>query len=297
MLPHSLDLKYFLCVCECKNISRASELLGISQPSVSMAIKRLENIAGTSLLVRGKTGVDLTRAGEAFKARSEELLELWQAIFEEIKRSVDEVSGRYVLGAHVSVALMSLTFVIKQLMQMHPALELSISHGLSRMITDQVISFDIDFALVVNPAAHPDLVIKEINRDVVGFFVQRLGFDHNVLIYDPNLLQAQSLLKVIKAMGLKFKRTITSSSLEFIGRLAEKGVGVALMPERAARYVGGLSLWENHLPTFADRHCLIYRADAHRTKSSRIIAKDLTRLLIARNEVEGERMDFSVHQT
>lgn len=285
MLPQSIDLTYFLCVCECKNISRAAERLGISQPSLSLAMKRLESLAGVNLLVRTKNGVDLTRAGYAFKARSEELLELWQSISDDVKRDADEVSGRYVVGAHVSVALITLIPVVKQIMSTYEGLELSIMHGLSRIITDQVISFDIDFGVVVNPALHPDLVIKELYHDVVGFFVRSEGFDHDVLIYDPNLLQAQSLLKAIKSLDLKFKRTITSTSLEVIGGLCKQGVGVALLPARAARYTQGISMMNDRLPLFHDRHCLIYRADAHKTKSARTLARDLARLLVARDEV------------
>lgn len=289
MMPQATDLKYFLTVCESKNISRASELLGISQPSLSLAIKRLENIAGVRLLVRTKAGVDLTHEGAAFRVRAEELLDLWQAISHDIKKSSDEVGGRYVFGAHMSVALVGLVSAISNLMAAHPALEISVTHGWSRNITDQIISFDIDFALVVNPVSHPDLVINEICQDQVGFFVQREKFDKNVLIYDPNLLQSQALLKAIKEHGLIFKRTITSSSLEFIGRLAQLGVGVGLLPARAVTYLSEpqLTLWDEDLPRFHDRHCLIYRADAQKTKSARMLATSLKELLVASLQVQG----------
>lgn len=288
MMPHWLDLKYFLAVCESKNISRAAEVLGISQPSLSLAIKRLETVAQTPLLVRNKTGVDLTRAGVAFRDRSSELLQLWQSISEEVKRKHDEVSGRYVLGAHISVALMSLVPVVTKLMELFPGLELSITHGWSRIITDQVISFDIDYALVVNPCDHPDLVIKEVGRDVVGFFVRPDRFDREVLIYDPNMLQCQTLLKSLKSHGITFKRTITSSSLEFIARLTQEGVGVGLMPARVMKNLSGPIpiMWDPSLPQFHDRHCIIYRADAHTTKSSKLLLQTLKELLLTSIELE-----------
>ena len=285
MLPQYLDLKYFLCVCESKNISRAAEILGISQPSLSLAMKRLETIAGINLLVRTNSGVDLTRAGYAFKERALELLELWQSISDDIKRSADEVSGRYTIGAHVSVTLTGLIPIVKRLMDTYQGLEFNLSHGLSRIITDQVINFDIDFGVVVNPVFHADLVIREIHRDVVGFFASEENCSLDVLIYDPNLLQSQSLLRAIKSLELKFRRTITSTSLEVIGSLGKAGVGVALLPERAARHVGGLVHLANNWPLFHDRHYLIYRADHHKTKSSRMLARDLASLLMAREQI------------
>lgn len=283
MMPHWLDLKYFLTVCESKNITRAAELLGISQPSLSLAIKRLENVAQVNLFIRTKTGVDLTREGIAFKTRSEELMELWQSISEDVKRKSDEISGRYTIGAHVSVALTSLISVVSELMTKHRELELSLTHGWSRVITDQVIGFDIDFAMVVNPTPHPDLVISEICRDEVSFYVRESGFDRDVLIYDPNLLQSQSLLNSIKSLGLRFKRTITSSSLEFIARLTRAGIGVGLLPSRVVNNLEShqITPWSEGLPIFHDKHCLIYRADAQQTKSARMLAADLKKLLIA----------------
>lgn len=283
MIPHWHDLKYFLTVCESKNISRAAELLGISQPSLSLAIKRLENVAQVELFIRTKTGVDLTREGIAFRERSEQLMDLWQSISEDIKRKSDEISGRYIVGAHVSVALMSLVSVIADLMKLHANLELTITHGLSRVITDQVIGFDIDFALVVNPTPHPDLVITEIVHDEVGFYVNAREHMRDVLIYDPNMLQSQSLLGSMKSLGIKFKRTITSSSLELIAHLTRLGSGVGLLPARVVKLnAPELTPWSEALPIFHDRHCLIYRADAQSTKSARMLAHDLRKLLVAR---------------
>lgn len=287
MMPHWLDLKYFLAVAECKNISRASEILGISQPSLSLAIKRLEDIAQVKLFVRKKNGVDLTREGVAFKERSADLLELWQSISDDVKRSSHEVSGRYIFGAHISVALARFIPVLHAVMKNYPKLELSFRHGWSRIITDQVIGYDIDFAMVVNPTPHPDLVISEICRDRVGFFAHQDRRESDVLIYDPDLLQSQALLKIARASGLNFKRTITSNSLEFIAKLTEIGIGIGLLPERVVNELKNpqIALLHDELPQFQDRHCLIYRVDAQKTKSQRMLASELKRLLIASVEI------------
>jgi len=256
-MPQGTDLKYFLAVCQSKNISRASEVLGISQPSLSLAIKRLESIAGVKLLVRSKMGVDLTHAGVAFKERSAQLLELWQNMSSDIKKSTIEVSGRYTLGAHISVALPNLMPIIKNVLDTFPKLELVFEHGLSRLITDQVIGFDIDFALVVNPVAHADLVIRELYQDEVGFFVNPNAFDSSTLLYDPNLLQSQALIKQANTYGVTFKKSLTSSSLEMLGKLAQNGAGVAILPKRVVNYLGLplLKLWDEQLPVYHDQHC------------------------------------------
>jgi DNA-binding transcriptional LysR family regulator len=284
MMPQALDLKYFLTVCESKNISRASERLGISQPSLSMAIKRLESLAGMPLFIRSKTGVEATRAGIVFKERAEELLDLWQNLSSDIKKQSDLLSGRYVIGAHISLALKTIPALIGTLIKNYPSLELSLEHGLSRVITDQVIGFAIDFAIVVNPTPHPDLVIREFQSDQVGFYRAHDEVDKNVLIFDPHLLQSQSLLNVLKKYGLSFKRTISTSSLEMVNALTLQGAGIGILPARIAD--PALMLWDEVLPQFADRHCLVYRADAQTSPAARLLAKELMRLLIAPTQVQ-----------
>jgi len=61
MLPSAAELEYFLEVANTLNLSRASERLGLSQPSLSLAIKRLELSIGTQLFIRHKQGVTLTQ--------------------------------------------------------------------------------------------------------------------------------------------------------------------------------------------------------------------------------------------
>ena len=70
MLPNPAEILYFLEVASTLNISRAAERLGITQPTLSLAVQRLEATLGTPLLLRGKTGVRLTKAGSKFATQS-----------------------------------------------------------------------------------------------------------------------------------------------------------------------------------------------------------------------------------
>ena len=69
------QLKYFQVACKYKNITRATEELHVSQPSVSLAIKNLEAEFNTMLVRRGKTGFSLTEAGEEFLKLADKLLD------------------------------------------------------------------------------------------------------------------------------------------------------------------------------------------------------------------------------
>ncbi len=278
--PTYSDITYFLEVAQTQNISRAAERLGITQPSLSSAIKRLEDSLGATLFIRGRTGVQLTKAGTELLRKGRLLLLSWEQLKADVNRKENSVSGQYVIGCHPSVALNSLKYFLPELVQQYPELEIKLTHDLSRKITEGVISFEIDFGIVVNPIRHPDLVIKELCIDDVLFWTaskpsstQSLNPDTGVLICDLNLIQVQKLLGDLQKRKQGFRRIIQSSNLEVIADLTAAGVGVGILPSRVATRNNSQKLkpLDKHLLVFRDKICLVYRADFQKTTGSQTI--------------------------
>jgi DNA-binding transcriptional LysR family regulator len=285
MMPSASELKYFLEVANTLNMSRAAERLGISQPALTLAIKRLEESFGQPVLIRSKTGVRLTRSGTKLVGKARFLIEQWQRIRDEAAEDEAEVRGSYVLGCHPSVALYTLPAFVKALLKEHQGLEFKLVHDLSRNITEGVISSRIDFGLVINPVAHPDLVIKPLLDDEVTFWttakpspLQDPKSDQAVLICDEGMVQANTLLKQLKKKGFNFRRVITSRNLEVITSLVASGAGIGILPARVAMKDKGLKLRpvDGKLPKFQDRCSLIYRADLPKTPSMRALVDGMT---------------------
>lgn len=69
-------LKYFLAVAREGNITRAAEILHITQPTLSRQLMQLEDELGTALFIRGKRKVLLTETGMLLKRRAEEIIDL-----------------------------------------------------------------------------------------------------------------------------------------------------------------------------------------------------------------------------
>ena len=278
MLPSFTDIYYFLEVARSHSISRAAEKLGITQPSLSAAMQRLEDRLGTQLFVRERSGVQLTRAGRDLLDDGDALITRWQQLKANISKREHEPGGQYVLGCHPSVAMYTLANFLPRLLQTYPELEVKLVHNLSRKITEGVISFSIDLGIVVNPVQHPDLVIRELCHDVVTFWcarklspVQTLDADKGVLIGDPELAQGQSLLqKLRKKKKHLCRRVVQSSNLEVIADLTAAGAGIGILPTRVAK-LRKLRLLDKTLPTYKDRICLIYRVDYQRNQGSKII--------------------------
>lgn len=266
MIPAFSDLLYFIAIAECQNLSRASERLGVGQPALSQAVKRLENAAGGTLLIRRKTGVELTHAGKILHREAERLTASWRHLMKEVKEVGVLPKGRLQLGVHPSVALYTLKKFLPRLVEGFPLIEIALSHGLSREILEEVVSGSVDLGLVINPRKHPDLVIKKLCEDRVGFWRATDHTKKDVLICDPALGQTLQLLKKSK---IAFRREITTSNLEIAADLAAAGVGIGLLPERVAqRY--SLKPW---MPQFflRDELALCYRPERQRGLAAKTV--------------------------
>lgn len=281
MIPSPADLTYFVEVAQTLNVSRAAERLGIRQPSLSLAMQRLEQAVGVALLMRSKRGVHLTQAGKQLLAHSKRLLQTWEGVKAGALASVNEIQGAYTIGCHPSVALYALSGFLPELMERHPKLDIRLRHDLSRKIAEDVISMKIDVGIVVNPVRHPDLVIHPLCTDEFTLWTgdrgkratQDLTSGKAVLICDPDLAQSRSLLKQIAKSGIKFDRTIVSGSLEVIADLAANGCGIGALPARVA----GLSRKKlkrvPKAPVFYDAHCLLFRVENKGVRSIQALNK------------------------
>jgi len=261
------DIKYFITVSETLNITRASEIIGISQPALSYAIKRLENELGSDLLIRLKNGIQLTKLGEEFKSRSRRLLYEWEQAQNLVNNDSSDYQGTYTFGIHPSVALYTLECFMPKLQKDFKGLGFNFIHGLSREMTEKVISWEADFGIVVNPIRHPDLVIKKICDDEVSIFYAKNA--QNKLIYDHNLAQSQYIMKKVKK---KFESHISSVNLEVVAKLTSLGMGYGLLPTRVAKQYTNLKRLEN-APVYKDEICLIYRPEKHSNDVSKEIIK------------------------
>ena len=151
------DVCNFTEVAARSNVTKAAKVLGITQPSLSASIRRLETSLGTPLLLRSKSGVKLTKAGVLFQARAKELQGIWEELGKVTQQRNAEVTSRYTLGCHSALARYILPSFLPDLMKSHALLDVGLTHGSSREITEAVIDFRLDFGIVVDPRPHPDL--------------------------------------------------------------------------------------------------------------------------------------------
>lgn len=261
------DIKYFRIICETLNLTRASEIIGRSQPALSYAVKRLENQLGGPLFIRLKNGIQLTKFGEEFKQRSHRLIYEWEQAQNLANPESGLVQGSYTIATHPSVALCTVDFFLPKLQIDFPGLDFNFIHGLSREMTEKVISWEADFGIIVNPIEHPDLVIIKLCTDEVTLFHAENA--SNKIICDKNLAQTQFILKKINKQ-VRFSGMLSSSNLELAAKLTSMGLGYGILPTRVASQYKQIKKLKD-APIFKDEICLIYRPEKHNNLVSKKI--------------------------
>ena len=261
------DIRNFLKVSETLNVTRASELIGVSQPALSYSLKRLEKELRGQLILRLKNGVRLTKLGEEFKRRSRRLIYEWEEVRNITESASGHVKASYTLAIHPSIALYTLEHFLPKLQKELPGLNLNFLHGLSREMVSKVINWEADFSLAVNPIRHPDLVIVKLCEDEVSIFHARKT--QNKLAFDSNLAQSQHILKKLKKI-VNFDSLVDSGNLEVVAKLTALGLSYGILPSRVASGYPHLRKLKG-APSYKDEICLVYRPEKHNNAISRRI--------------------------
>ncbi len=273
------DLKYFLELAKSLHVSRAAERLGITQPALSHCLKRVEAETKTQLFIRTKKGLHITDAGKRLAESANALIQKWDEVLLAAQNEVQKVAGLIRFGCHTAVAQYTLPLFLGELLQKNPGLNIQLFHGLSRHMSEDVISQKLDAAFVVNPVPHLDLIIKEISKDRVTLWKSKSCLNQDILIVEPSLLQTQDLLRKLQKKNFKFSRVIESPSLEVISQLVLNGVGCGILPERVIKAFGEKNIQSvKDAPEFHDRMCLIYKSEFRKSMRGRTLIESISNI-------------------
>ncbi|MEO5968987.1 MAG: LysR family transcriptional regulator [Bdellovibrionia bacterium] len=271
MLATSTEIEYFVEIYQTRHVSKAAIRLGVTQPTLTLSLQKLEEKLGTKLFHRTKQGVVPTEQGTLFYRKSHTLLDCWGDVHKGLYRSTSEIYGRFKVGCHQSVGAYVLPKFLDYLYVEAPGIEVELVHDFSRKITEGVVSYNIDIGFVVNPNRHPDLVLKKLGEDRVLFWKRRGGGTlPKRILADVNLIQMQDILGKTRSKEFKGWNLISTSSLELIRTLTLTGQGIGILPERVAKADGAdLVPYDSSLPTYEDKIFLAYRKDVLSSKAGR----------------------------
>lgn len=146
-------MRYFLAAAREENMTRAAELLHVTQPTLSKQLKSLEDELGKKLFIRHSFSIQLTEEGVLLRKRAEDLVRMADKITEEFHTLDDLSGGEIFLGLAESYQIRRIAAVIRTLKNIYPDLRYHITSGDTEQVTEKLNKGIIDFAVL---AQEPD---------------------------------------------------------------------------------------------------------------------------------------------
>ena len=183
-------LRYFLTVAREENMTRAAEQLHVTQPTLSKALKALEDELGKKLFTRHSFSIRLTDEGILLRNRAEDLVSMADRITQEFVTLDDITGGDIYLGLAESYQIRTLARAIKEFRKQYPELHYHITSGDTEQVTEKLDKGLLDFSVLAempDTAKYDYLVFP--NADVWG-----LIFPANDPLAEKAVLTADDLI-------------------------------------------------------------------------------------------------------
>lgn len=234
-------MKIFVAVFQYSNITKAAAELHLAQPSVSLAIKELEEYYGIQLFARIGRRISPTQCGEEFYNYAIHIVSLFEDMETKIK-NWDKV-GSIRIGTSITIGTHILPTLLKQYQSKFPSLTIEAVVGKSSDIKQKILANSLDIGLIETNPEHTDLCVTPFMRDNMCAIVAN---DHPLaagvsaslsqLVQYPFLVRekgsaGRDLLDACCSLQrLSYRVLLESSSTQAIVKAVANGLGVAILP-------------------------------------------------------------------
>ncbi|WDF02392.1 LysR substrate-binding domain-containing protein [Shouchella hunanensis] len=280
------EIETFITLVQEKNFTKTAEKRSLSQPTVSVQIKNLENQFQTQFIRRTTRQIYLTEDGHFFYKEALKIQHIYRNIQESLYARHHEASGLLKIGASFTIGEYLLPQMIASLKGLYPNLTFAITIANTDTIMQKVQHFDVDFGLVEGtikaknieqtPFKHDQLVIICSTRDVEHYQTINDLQNQSWVIREEGSGTRESFETLIETFQLTIHSSITISSTQGIKEGVKNGLGLAFISESAIQEElrnGSLQVL-NHLNLQTERQfSFIHRQGVPVTKNTKRFIK------------------------
>jgi LysR family hydrogen peroxide-inducible transcriptional activator len=250
------ELKYIVAVARERHFGRAAEACFVSQPTLSVAIKKLEDELNVQIFERGTSEVSVTPIGEQIVTQAQRVLEQTLAIKEIAKQGKDPLVGPLRLGVIYTIGPYLLPALVKQMIRSVPQMPLMLQENFTLKLIELLKQGEIDVAIMALPFPETGLMVRPLYDEP---FVVALPAGHaweSRKEIDPDDLKQETMLLLGNGHCFRdhvlgvcpelmrfsqtadgIQKTFEGSSLETIRHMVASGVGITVLPRMSVAEV------------------------------------------------------------
>ena len=244
----TLNLGYlatFRLVIQRGSFSAAADVLGISQPAVSLQIRQLEQFLQTRLMERTGRGIKATAAGQALLVHGERIEQAVDETLRSVRAFNHDVSGTITLGTGATACIHLLPPLLQQLRSDYPLLRVGVTTGNTLDIVRAIEENRLDMGLVTLPVSGRALDVMPVMDEEFVFIASQA---QQAMFTDlrPDTLHPLPLIAFesgsgtralidgwFEASGLTIAPAMQLGSIEAIKRMVRSGLGYSIVPKMA----------------------------------------------------------------
>lgn len=244
------ELKYIVAVAKEKHFRKAAERCYVSQPTLSVAIKKLEEELGVTLFERGKQDVLVTSVGKQIITLAEEVLEKTENIKQVSKEAQGDLSTELRIGAIYTIAPYLLPKLIPAFQKLAPDVPIIVEENYTHVLADKLQAGELDIVILSLPFEEPNIETLPIyEENFIAAIPNRHGLAKNEDSLDLKKLNNETVLllgaghcfrdQVVEAFpnltnmnyqSNRIQKTFAGSSLETIKYMVSSGAGLSIFP-------------------------------------------------------------------
>lgn len=285
----TLNLGYlatFRLVIQRGSFSAAADVLGLSQPAVSLQIRQLEQFLQTRLVERTGRGIKATAAGETLLAHGERIQQVVDDAIRAVNAFSHDVSGTITLGTGATACIHLLPPLLEQLRRDYPLLSVGVTTGNTLDIVRAIEENRLDMGLVTLPVSGRALDVMPVMDEEFVFIASR---EQQAAFRDftPAALHAHPLIAFesgsgtralidgwFDGQGLAIAPVMQLGSIEAIKRMVRAGLGYSIVPRMAVEQeVDREGLWVMSLMPMLQRQLAVVM------RQDKILSKGIAALI------------------
>ena len=244
------ELRYIVAVARERHFGRAAEACFVSQPTLSVAIKKLEEELDVRLFERGGNEVSITPIGAEIVEQAQRVIEQAAAIKEIAKRGKDPLDGPLRLGVIYTIAPYLLPELVRNVIKRSPQMPLMLQENFTTRLLEMLRTGELDAAilaepfpdqglavtplydepfLVAVPRTHAMATCKELSAEAIkDETMLLLGTGH---CFRDHVLEVCPEFARFSPSSEGIRKSFEGSSLETIKQMVASGMGITVVPK------------------------------------------------------------------